>query len=661
MSEKREPTDLDRIVDATPGALLIIDRHGVIRAANESAAQTLCSAKQHLVGRPVDELVAPDEVRSRDWHVRDYFETQDKHPIDVVHGLSVRCDDGTDMPVDLRLAPITLGDDVFVTAELHDVTSQKQDADRKNRAVTRLNRLFASSIAGAAVVDLPSGTVIGANDTLLDFIGHDRAALEAGDIHWESLMPRSRRRDDRTMFDLLVAEGAAPPYDTELERKDGGRVPVSVAAFLAPARDTEAILVVVDRTKEKDAEQELARTKNRLEESQRVAHVGSAEWAPLANKVWWTEEMYRLFDVPATAGALDYDVVLKRIHPDDRRRVDGTLRSAAERGESFDFEHRVVHRDGTVRWLHNRGSYLVGAHDRRLVGVAQDVTESKHAEAVAAMHRTARHEMAKIEEMAEFRARFVGMAAHELKNPLSPLSVEIHLMSTGELGAVSEKQQASLGRMQRSYIHLRDLTEDMLDAARMHAERLHLVPTETNVSKLVHEAVDVFRNLAERDRISLDSDIDPDVHATIDFRRINQVLTNLLSNAIKFTPANGTIRVVATTAGDDVRIEVHDTGVGLEADQLDQLFAPFKQVHERAPKGEHGTGLGLYVSKGIVDQHGGQIYATSDGAGQGSVFAFTVPKTPPAPKQEKDASSTADEPDDPPDDELVGEHVAVPT
>lgn len=639
MAENMETVNLDLLVGTTPDALLVIDQHGVISTANDAAAKILSYPKEELIGRPVHDLVVPDGIKSRDWHIREYFQNQKTRPIDVVHGLTALRSDGTQVPVNLRLAPVSFGETVFVTATLDDVTDQNREAARNERMRTRLTRLFSSPMAGAAVVDLLTRTVIGANDTLLDWIGYDRDALESGQLQWEPLTAPAHRQHDRDMFKRLAAEGAAPPYETQLIRADGGRVPVSIAGFLAPAQDTQAI-IVVHRSKEKDAERDLARAKKRLEDSQRVAHVGSAEWAPLTNEAWWTEEMYRLFDVPSTAGILDYEMILQRIHPEDRKRVDRTMRRAAEQGESFDFEHRVVHRDGSVHWLHNRGSYVVGADDRRLIGVCQDITDRKRAETVASLHRTARHELVKLEEMAEFRARFIGMAAHELKNPLSPLAVELHLLRTGELGPVAEKQQASLDRMQRSYVRLRDLTEDMLDATRLHAERLNLVLTETDVSTLVLEAVDVFRTLAEREQVSLNADVDPGIGATIDFRRINQVLTNLLANAIKFTPAGGTIRVVATTAGDDVRIEVHDTGIGLEEGQSDQLFAPFKQVHQRPPKGERGTGLGLYVSKGIVEQHGGQMHATSDGPGQGSVFAFTVPKTPPEPPQETDSAGT---------------------
>jgi two-component system, chemotaxis family, sensor kinase Cph1 len=194
-------------------------------------------------------------------------------------------------------------------------------------------------------------------------------------------------------------------------------------------------------------------------------------------------------------------------------------------------------------------------------------------------------------------------------------------MSDPEL---TERQRRSLTIVDRNARRLVLLVQDLLDVARLQGGRLTLQKSPVNVATLLSECVESFHQPARQAGVSLALAAGGDLSVEADAGRLSQVVYNLLGNAVKFTPSGGRIEARATRQGDEVVVEVQDSGAGLSPDQVGRLFQPFEQVHVQ-PLAKPGTGLGLFISKGIVEQHGGRIWVRSDGPGKGSTFAFAVP------------------------------------
>jgi histidine kinase len=145
------------------------------------------------------------------------------------------------------------------------------------------------------------------------------------------------------------------------------------------------------------------------------------------------------------------------------------------------------------------------------------------------------------------------------------------------------------------------------------------------LEELVRHAVDSFRATYAEKSVVLEADVTGRMPVKADAQRLTQVLFNFLTNALKFTPEGGRVRVVARADAEQAEVGVHDSGRGLTQREIDQLFKPFSQVHDPKETKEKGTGLGLYICKGIVEEHGGRVWVESDGRGKGSRFAFSVP------------------------------------
>lgn len=224
------------------------------------------------------------------------------------------------------------------------------------------------------------------------------------------------------------------------------------------------------------------------------------------------------------------------------------------------------------------------------------------------------------------RDEFLGIVSHDLRNMLQVVTSAAALLA--EDPSPSGDHARALGvRIGRSSVRMDRLIGDLVDVASIEAGVLRVWCDPADPGDVVQEAVENFRARAEASHIALSAQIASAVPTiAMDAARILQVLVNLLSNAFKFTPAGGQVVVRVELDESDVRFSVSDTGQGIPADRLEDVFDRFRQL---APDHRRGLGLGLYISRCIVDGHGGRIWAESE-EGKGSTFVFTVPSLPKA-------------------------------
>jgi signal transduction histidine kinase len=223
------------------------------------------------------------------------------------------------------------------------------------------------------------------------------------------------------------------------------------------------------------------------------------------------------------------------------------------------------------------------------------------------------------------KSEFVAVVSHEIRTPLTSVKGAVELLSDDRFFANDDQQQKLLTIAHANAERLLVLINDILDFSKLESASLPMVVERQRLEPVIQQAAGNLRTLIEERRISfatrLPEDL-PDLY--LDSNRIAQVLTNLLSNAIKFSPQGGSIEVDAETAGDVVRVGVHDHGDGIAAQDVPKLFRKFSQLDSGPTRKVGGTGLGLVICKGIVEQHGGKIWVEST-PGLGSSFYFTLP------------------------------------
>lgn len=338
-----------------------------------------------------------------------------------------------------------------------------------------------------------------------------------------------------------------------------------------------------------------------------IYHTSAAGDMDYANRRW-----------SEITGCADQAAAAKAVHPDDVEALRTAWRRALGDGAEFEMPIRFVRSDSVrdcvarARPVRSSTGAITG-----YVGTLSDVTVAKAAEGHS-------REIEALRQQAEFKTTFLRTAAHELGNPLTPLKIQMRLLRDMVQAPGHAGLRHNVEVVDRNVERLALLVHDMLDSARLQAGRLSLTPRPVDLSHIVHEVLETFQQTAIDAGIALDLRAPVQLPLVADPDRLSQVLYNLLSNAMKFTSRGGHVHIDVSLDPQQALIQVRDSGAGFSPEQEARLFQPFGQVHDAVP-GQRGTGLGLYISKGIIEQHGGELTAHSDGPGHGAVFAMALP------------------------------------
>ena len=226
------------------------------------------------------------------------------------------------------------------------------------------------------------------------------------------------------------------------------------------------------------------------------------------------------------------------------------------------------------------------------------------------------------------KSDFLAGMSHELRTPLNAVIGFSQVLEKKYFGDLNEKQEKYVANILGSGQHLLSLINDILDLSKIEAGKMELEPSTVKIKNLLESIMIVIKERAMKHRIELDvhtsKDLE-DLEITADERRLKQIMYNLLSNAVKFTPDGGTITVEGKRDGKELIVSVSDTGIGLTPQQQKKVFEEFYQVSTGVKDKTPGTGLGLPLTRRIVEMHGGRLWVESKGKDRGSKFVFTLP------------------------------------
>lgn len=231
-----------------------------------------------------------------------------------------------------------------------------------------------------------------------------------------------------------------------------------------------------------------------------------------------------------------------------------------------------------------------------------------------------------LEKANEMQADFSAMIAHDLRSPLTAVLSAAAILRDGLVGAVNEEQKNWLGKIEAQSRNLVNLVNDFLDLSKIESGHIELVKESVDLDQLIRSSLDNYLPLSKDKKVSVRSCVAPALsQIKADPRRLDQVFSNLISNAIKFTPEGGEIEVGADREnGLGVKVWVRDNGVGIAPEEIGQIFEKYRQTTSGKESKHKGTGLGLVISKMIVEAHGGRIWVESE-QGKGTTFTFTIP------------------------------------
>jgi signal transduction histidine kinase len=295
--------------------------------------------------------------------------------------------------------------------------------------------------------------------------------------------------------------------------------------------------------------------------------------------------------------------------------------------------YRVVQDERLL--LRESEQQLRRAHDNLETRVEERTRElasaNQHLKVEIHERESAQAEALRAKEVAEranrAKSEFLANMSHELRTPLNHILGFTELIVDKAFGEINSIQEEYLNDVVNSSRHLLSLINDILDLSKVEAGSLDLDLREVDLIALVGSSLIIVKEKATKHGIKLKMDMDRvSGWVRADERKLKQVLYNLLANAVKFTPDGGEVSVSGEFVdGASVRVAVRDTGIGIEAEDLDRIFQPFEQGDNSLSRMYQGTGLGLTLTKRLVELHGGRVWAESEGKGKGSTFSFVIP------------------------------------
>ena len=369
-----------------------------------------------------------------------------------------------------------------------------------------------------------------------------------------------------------------------------------------------------------------------LNEAQHIARVGSWELDLLSGELYWSDEIFNLFELDKTKFGATYEAFLHAIHPHDRDDVNAAYTRSLEDRTPYTITHRLQMNDGRVVWVEERCNTDFDGEGKPLIsrGTVQDVTERKLVEEqlealnvdleTRVEQRTAEMKAARdeAERSNVAKSEFLSRMSHELRTPMNAILGFAQLLELSSAG-FDENQRGNVKEIIGAGYHLLSLINEVLDLARIESGKMEVSMEEVSVDDVLRQSISLIASDAKVRQLSFVDHVSGDgytVHA--DFTRLKQVFLNLFSNAVKYNREQGSITVNGEVVGEQrLRISIADTGEGLSEDDIAKLFTPFERLNNTNVV--DGVGIGLVITKHLVELMGGAIGVKSV-LGKGSIF-----------------------------------------
>jgi PAS domain S-box-containing protein len=368
-----------------------------------------------------------------------------------------------------------------------------------------------------------------------------------------------------------------------------------------------------EAARRKQAEEQLRESATHLNFILESAEIGDAVWDLVTGATTRSLQHDRCFGYTAPVAEWSFEIFIGHVHPDDREYVTLACQTAIAELEDWHVEFRVIWPDRSLHWMALHGSiYVADEKPKYMIGVVIDITDRKLAEEGLLQVNRRKDE-------------FLAMLAHELRNPLAPISAAVDVLKLMKHDAQRVEKTSEVIR--RQVQHMTHLVNDLLDVSRVTGGLVALNTAPLDIRHIVTEAVEQIMPLIQAQRHHLAFDLPPAAAMVMaDKKRLVQVIANILTNAAKYTPEGGDILLKTEVQERHVMLRVSDNGIGMAPELAARVFDIFTQAKRTPDRSSGGLGLGLALAKSLVELHGGTISSFSEGSGMGSTFTVCLPK-----------------------------------
>ncbi|HEY8600738.1 MAG TPA: PAS domain S-box protein [Thermomicrobiales bacterium] len=633
-SEQRVRAIMDNVGDG----IIVFDADGTIRSLNTGAERMFGPGSSASPGRSIWTLIAPAYPGEL---VIGLTRPSSAMPNDRRDGIQrnsgfrrertcLRSDAST-FPAELTVTTLATERGEAFIASVRDV-SERRIVEEALRASEARNRAVLDALHEGVVLQATGGRIVAANpraEAVLGMTADQLYGRSSLDPRWQAIREDGTPLAGEEHPAMVALSTGKPQIDTVMgiRRADDTLVWLVVTAqpLFNPGetRPHAVVTSFVDITARKAAEETQRRTLVQLEAQYRLAERARSETravidaagegmiliAPDRRFLTVNRRFTDLFDIPPgeVIGRRfeEFAPLVERVFADPiafHALIGGTASDTVRQFTT------IV----TQRWPEQRELSLfttpVQSEGGGFLGrlyVFRDVTREREAD--------------------RLKSDFISLVSHELRTPLTSIKGFVDLLLDGEAGAVGDEQREFLEIVSSNADRLVLLINDILDISRIESGRASLSRRSLDLARLIRGVAGSLRSQIEAKALTLTLDLPPDLPAVSgDTDRVQQILSNLLSNAYKYTPRGGTLAIEATRQGRTVRVAIRDSGIGLSPDEQSQVFTKFFRARNRLTQESGGTGLGLPITRSLVEMHGGEMTLSSV-PGKGSTFSFTLP------------------------------------
>ena len=602
-ASRLESAELHAVMDTVLDGLIIIDDLGVIRTFNSSAERIFGYEAAEVIGQNVRLLMPEPYHAEHDGYLKNYKDTGDRKVIGIGREVAARRKDGSTLPIELGVNEMKVGGQRMFVGTIRDISERKESQRRLAEEAARLRTVMDTVLDGLITID-SKGNILSFNAAAERIFGYEPSEVIGRNVRM--LMPEPYRAEHdgyvRNYLETGDRKVIGIGREVSAQRKDGSVFPMELGINeMSLGGERMFVGTIRDMTAIKHATEKMLMSAWVVDSSQDAILTKDLNGIITS----WNGGAENLFGYTREE-AIGQHVSL--LSPDDRQDEVHDIVADIREGthvERLETERRhkgggIVPISVTISPIRDADGDVVGAS-----AIARDITERR--------------------QMDRMKDEFVSTVNHELRTPLSSIYGSIRLLNDWTAHRLDEKSAHLLDVAQKNCARLTRLVDDILDLEKIIAGKMDYHLEAVEARSLLQDIIDRHVALAERFGIVFRTEFDVDgIFLNVDPSRFNQALVNLLSNASKFSPAGETVTISAKREGDSVRISVSDNGPGIPDSFREKVFERFARADGSTTQKVGGTGLGLNITKTLIEAFGGSIsFDTEEGVG--TTFYLLLP------------------------------------